>query len=112
MKLRIPFLAICLLPIAVVLPGTVLLQAQATTASIHGTVIDSTGAVLPNATVTVVNTSTSISATQKTDSKGYFIFPDLHIGGPYTVTVGNGSAATSSKFPKRDFKSSFRRGSC
>lgn len=26
--------------------------------------------------------------TQKTDSKGYFIFPDLHIGGPYTVTVG------------------------
>lgn len=90
MKSRIPFLTICLLLIAGALAWTVRLRAQATTASIHGTVTDATGAVLPDATVTVINTSTSISATQKTDSKGYYIFPDLHIGGPYTVTVGNG----------------------
>jgi hypothetical protein len=88
MKLRIPSLTLCLLLIAGILAGPVRLHAQATTASIHGTVTDSSGAVLPDATVTVVNTSPSISATQKTDSKGYFIFPDLHIGGPYTVTVG------------------------
>lgn len=88
MKSRIPFLAICLLLIAGALALTVRSHAQATTASIRGTVTDATGAVLPDATVTVINTSTSISATQKTDSKGYYIFPDLHIGGPYTVTVG------------------------
>src|SRR6202007_3129014 len=87
MKPRIPFLTLCLLLIGGVLLGTVRMQGQATTASIHGTVTDSTGAVLPNATVTVLNTSTNISSTQKADSKGYFIFPDLHIGGPYTVTV-------------------------
>jgi hypothetical protein len=101
MKFRIPSLALCLLLIAGVLSGTVRLQAQATTASIHGTVTDSTGAILPDAIVTVVNTSTSISATQKTDSKGYFIFPDLHIGGPYTVTVA-----------KEGFQKFVRRESC
>ena len=61
--------------------------AQATTASIHGTITDPHGAVLPNASVTALNTSTGIAAREKTDSKGYFIFPDLHIGGPYSVTV-------------------------
>jgi hypothetical protein len=85
MKFRNRFLALCHLLIVGVLSGTLRLQAQATTASIHGTVTDSTAAVLPGATVTVVNTSTSISSTQKTDSSGYFVFPDLHIGGPYTA---------------------------
>jgi hypothetical protein len=28
-----------------------------------------------------------LHSTQRTDSKGYYIFPNLHIGGPYTVTV-------------------------
>jgi hypothetical protein len=70
---------------AALLPLLVL--AQATTASIHGTVTDPNGAVLANAIVTAVNTSTGISSTQKTDNKGYFILPDLHIGGPYSITV-------------------------
>ncbi|MGB6728449.1 MAG: carboxypeptidase-like regulatory domain-containing protein, partial [Terracidiphilus sp.] len=61
--------------------------AQATTASIHGTVSDPNGAVLASATVTAVNTSTGISNTRKTDNKGYFVFPDLHIGGPYSITI-------------------------
>ena len=87
MRFRITSLALCLLLMAGVLGGTIRMHAQATTASIHGTAIDSTGAVLPDATVTVINTSTGISVTQKTDSKGYFIFPNLHIGGPYTVTI-------------------------
>jgi hypothetical protein len=87
MNTRHPSLAVCLLSIAGVFLWAVHIQAQATTASIHGTVTDPTGAVLSNATVTATNTSTSIASTQKTDSKGYYIFPDLHIGGPYTVTV-------------------------
>lgn len=62
-------------------------HAQATTASIHGTVTDPSGAVLPDSTVTVVNTSTGITNVQQTDSKGYFLFSNLHIGGPYTLTV-------------------------
>jgi hypothetical protein len=87
MRIRFQFLAICLPVIAGLIMGAVHLQAQATTASIHGTVTDSTGAVLSNATVTAANTSTGIASTQRTDSKGYYIFPVLHIGGPYTITV-------------------------
>ncbi|MGB6132995.1 MAG: carboxypeptidase-like regulatory domain-containing protein [Acidobacteriaceae bacterium] len=61
--------------------------AQATTASVHGTVTDPNGAVLANASVTALNTSTGIAVSQQTDSKGNFVFPDLHIGGPYSITV-------------------------
>lgn len=79
------------LGLVAVFAATILLPffafAQATTASIHGTVADQNGAVLANAIVTAVNTSTGISSVQKTDGKGYFIFPDLHIGGPYSITV-------------------------
>jgi hypothetical protein len=87
MKICIRPLAACLLLLALLFVNNIRMSAQETTASIHGTVTDPTGAVLQNATVTVVNTSTGISITQRSDSKGYFIFPDLHIGGPYTLTV-------------------------
>ena len=87
MKIRIQCLALSLLSIAVVFLGTGKIQAQATTASIRGTVTDPTGAFVANATIIATNTSTGISNTQTTDNKGYYVFPDLHIGGPYTVTV-------------------------
>lgn len=89
MKIRIHTLAACLLAVASPFFCAVQIHAQATTASIHGTVTDPTGAIVANATVTVVNTSTGISNGQRTDGKGYYVFPDLHIGGPYTVTVGH-----------------------
>lgn len=88
MKFRFSTLSPWLLLSLVAMPAIHRLQAQATTASIHGTVTDSSGAVLPGVTVNVLNTSTSIVSTHKTDNKGYFVFPDLHIGGPYTVTAG------------------------
>ncbi|HEV2273843.1 MAG TPA: carboxypeptidase-like regulatory domain-containing protein [Acidobacteriaceae bacterium] len=62
-------------------------SAQVTYAQVHGTVLDPSGAVVPNATVTVLNTSTGISTTASTDSHGYYILPQLQIGGPYTVDI-------------------------
>src|ERR1700739_2698703 len=62
-------------------------QAQNLYAAIHGTVTDTSGAVVPGAKVTAQNMSTGISSTQTTDSKGYYVFPQLAIGGPYTVTI-------------------------
>ena len=88
MKIRIQSLAVCSLAIACLSVCAVQIEAQSTTASLHGTVTDPTGAIVANATVTVINTSTGISNTESSDSKGYYVFPDLHIGGPYTVTVG------------------------
>jgi len=56
-------------------------------AALHGTVTDASGAVIPGATVTVLNTSTGISATRPTDRAGYYVFPQLAAGGPYAVTI-------------------------
>ncbi len=72
-----------------------LAAAQNIYAALHGTVTDNTGAVIPNAAVSIVNTSTGITTTAATDSHGYYIFPQLQIGGPYTVTI---SASGFQKF--------------
>src|SRR5271170_466689 len=61
--------------------------AQVTYATVHGTVTDTSGAVVPNATVTATNTSTGIKTSVNSDSQGYYILPQLQIGGPYTITV-------------------------
>jgi|HubBroStandDraft_5_1064220.scaffolds.fasta_scaffold09732_1 hypothetical protein len=62
-------------------------SAQSVYATVHGTVTDASGAVVSNATITILNTSTNISTQATTDSKGYYVFPQLQVGGPYTVTV-------------------------
>jgi hypothetical protein len=56
-------------------------------AALHGTVTDVTGAEIPGATATVLNTGTGIKTAVVADKNGYFIFPQLQIGGPYTVTI-------------------------
>jgi len=72
--------------------------AQVTTAAIHGTVADTSGAVLADADITVLNTSTGISATAKSDNSGYYTVTQLQAGGPYTVTISaNGFAKSVTK---------------
>jgi hypothetical protein len=61
--------------------------AQATDASIQGTVVDPTGAPLPGATVRVVNEGTGFSTAVATNTSGEFRFRQLPLGGPYSVTV-------------------------
>lgn len=63
--------------------------AQVTYAALHGTVTDSSGAVIPNAAVTVLNTSTGIQTVQRADKSGYYSIPQLQIGGPYSVTISS-----------------------
>jgi Carboxypeptidase regulatory-like domain len=54
--------------------------------SLQGTVTDSTGAVIPNATVTVTNIATNIAATQKSSSAGFYNISPL-APGTYRVQV-------------------------
>src|SRR5579872_5888016 len=49
--------------------------AAQSTASITGTVTDATGAVVPNATVTVRNEATGEERTTQTDSAGLYVVP-------------------------------------
>lgn len=56
-------------------------------AALHGTVTDTTGAVVGGARVLLVNTRTGIATERATDPLGYYVFPQLQPGGPYTVTI-------------------------
>ena len=72
----------------VLLVGTAcVLQAQVAGAgTIQGSVADSTGAVIPNATVTLTESSTQVKHTATTDSGGQYVFPNIVIG-TYSVNV-------------------------
>jgi hypothetical protein len=61
-------------------------SAQLVTADILGTVTDTTGAVIPDATVTLVNTGTGITQKSKSDKTGEFIFSHVQIG-TFKVTI-------------------------
>ncbi len=60
-------------------------QTQITTGVIQGTVMDSTGAVLPGVDVTIVNPETNLTQSRTTDTDGRFVFLQLPPG-RYTAT--------------------------
>ncbi len=59
---------------------------QRTTASIRGTVTDSSGAVVPGATVTVTGTDTGLTQNTVTNTDGVYSFAELPVG-TYSVEV-------------------------
>ncbi len=61
-------------------------HAQTITGSVNGTVVDSSGAVLPNATVVVRNTATGVSTSATTNNSGQYNIRFLQIG-QYTVKI-------------------------
>ena len=78
-------------PLRLVLASLVALTAmtapasgQATSGTLSGTVKDSTGAVLPGATIVITNTDTQLTRTIVTDVRGHYAAPDLPPG-PYSV---------------------------
>ena len=56
------------------------LQAQVTTASLRGTVMDDQGAAVADATVTITNIGTAYSRTMRSGSDGSYSFQDLPLG--------------------------------
>jgi Carboxypeptidase regulatory-like domain/TonB dependent receptor-like, beta-barrel len=70
--------AMLLLPIMVL--------AQSTTQSIQGLVTDSTGGVVPGATVILTNTGTGVARTVQTNETGNYGFPSVQVGN-YEIKV-------------------------
>ena len=60
--------------------------AQNNTGIISGRVTDPSGAVIPNAQITVTQTETNVEVPSATNSDGLFRMPSL-INGPYKVTI-------------------------
>src|ERR1017187_128619 len=59
---------------------------QAVNATLLGTVTDSSGAIVPNAKVTLTEVNTGTNRTGQTNESGNYTFPDM-APGQYTVTV-------------------------
>lgn len=59
---------------------------QSTTASMAGTVTDASGAEVPGATVTLVNTTTGVKYTSTTDAIGFYRFANIPPGQGYEAT--------------------------
>jgi len=66
------------------------------TASISGTVTDSSGAAISGATVTATNVDTGVAYTQTTNAQGYYSFQQLPLG-KYTVEVQQTGFKTASR---------------
>ena len=62
-------------------------RAQATTASIQGTVVDETDAPLPGVNVVAVHQPTGTRYGTATNPSGRFNIQGMRVGGPYTITA-------------------------
>ncbi len=60
---------------------------QVTSAAIHGTVTDPSGAVVPGAKITAFDAQTGIKTVTTSNQSGYYTFPSLQIGGPYSIHI-------------------------
>ena len=62
------------------------LLGQVVTGTLLGTVLDSTGAVVPNASVTITNEGTGVSDKMTTTAQGFYTFATL-TPGQYNLSV-------------------------
>jgi hypothetical protein len=75
-----------LVAVVMLLCSATALRAQTSLGQMTGTITDATGAVIPGATVTLVQVSTQGTHTVTTDGRGFYIATNLPIG-DYTVEV-------------------------
>ena len=109
MKKALLYIFVCL---AAGLMGAVRLHAQAATASISGTVTDTSGAAIPGASIEIRNTGTGAVRTVLSDTEGRYIVPDLGIGAydirgskmGFQTTVRSGLTLTVGSAPVVDLQ--------
>ena len=94
MKLWLRFLFVPLVLIATCISGV----SQTVTGAVRGTITDSSGAIVPNATVTAINTATGVQTVAKTNGAGEYSIRFLQIG-QYKLTVAVSGFETSDYGP-------------
>lgn len=83
MKIRIQ---IAIAALALFILTSAMASAQSGTSSVQGTVTDTTGAVIPEASITLTNNGTGVKLQSKSDSAGSYSFPTVPPG-LYTLDV-------------------------
>jgi hypothetical protein len=69
---------------------------QASFTSLRGTITDSSGAVIPGATVSIVNKATSLTSSQTANGSGEYQFQQL-VPGTYVITANGSGFGSQSK---------------
>jgi hypothetical protein len=85
-SLLVRFFVSATVAFAVLIPTTSVVTAQTITGSVRGTVTDSTGAVVPKATLTAANEATGVRTTTTSHEDGSYNFQFLPIGS-YTISA-------------------------
>lgn len=83
-RIAICGIAVTLVAVLLFVPSS--LRAQLATGDVLGTVTDTTGAVVPDAKVTITNAGTGISQSAQTGKSGEYLFTNLQIG-TYKLSV-------------------------
>ena len=78
--------------LALTIPGL----AQSTRGEMAGTVSDSTGAAIPNASITAINIATGVKSQATSSSSGTYRFPELAVGAYNVTTTAQGFGTSSS----------------
>jgi hypothetical protein len=91
---KVNHLTIALFAIAVLVPSTSKIKAQTSSATLVGTVADSSGATVQGATTTVTNAATNVTNTAVTSATDDYIIP-LLAPGQYIVSVKAASFKTT-----------------
>ncbi len=86
---------VLLLGLTVCCPS-ILAQSQSGAGSIQGTITDKTGAVIPGASISVLNPRTGVTSHSKSNGTGFYQVPDLFTG-TYTVSVSSKGMKTSTE---------------
>ncbi|HTS67934.1 MAG TPA: carboxypeptidase-like regulatory domain-containing protein, partial [Terriglobia bacterium] len=79
------FLAVLLVGVAIVVYSP-RAAAQGSTGAINGTITDSTGAVIPKASIALTNSATGAVRTATSNDTGNYVFPEV-LPGVYTLVV-------------------------
>jgi len=69
---------------------------QASFTSLRGTITDSSGALIPNATVSIVNKATSLTTSQTASGSGEYVFQQV-VPGTYVITANGAGFGSQSK---------------
>src|ERR1700730_17261238 len=77
---RVRVRPICLCLLLIVLPRFAAVAGAQVGGSLSGTIMDSTGGVIPGATVTLLNAGSGAERNTVTDARGRYAFPNVTVG--------------------------------